>query len=354
MRDNIIDKRSSNLINIEEGTITFYCNSRKYGSIVADQSYNIIIENNTKIKGSLIVSNDLIVSGNIIYDNSDDSYTSTDGAVVFKGGVGIFKSVNIGKQLTVNQNIVQKGNILQINVDNNADDNVTGILFYRNKYNVIKDEYDAFGYIKNVFSTTELKIDIDINCTEWIIIVKHGIYNATRLVKKYYQGNITLENPLPFLPEAGDIYELYKNKYSAIIYNEQQNSFVFCYVPSLNINPSDIPLTCNIKGGSATFDNTITANNIASYSDIRMKKNITDIDNIKIFDIINNLHVKEYLWKSNNKEEIGLIAQQVENILPNVVHTDNYEFKSIAYDKLVPIIIKAIQYLYAENYYKKM
>lgn len=350
MRDNVVDKRCSNLINIEEGTITFYCNSRKYGSIVADHNYNIMIESNTKIKGNLVVSNDLIVSGNIIYDNSNESYNINNGSVVVKGGLGVLKNVNIGKQLTVNQNIVQKGNILQINVDNNdnINDNVAGILFYRNKHNVLKDSYDVIGNIKNAFSKNKLVIDHDINCTEWIIKVTHGIYYATGLIKKYYQGTITLENPLPFLPEIGDIYELYKNKYSAIIYNEKHNSFVFCYATSPDIITSDIPLTCNIKGGSATFDNTITANNIATYSDLRMKKNINDVDNIKIFDIINNLHVKEYLWKSNDKEEIGLIAQQVENILPNVVHTDNYGFKSITYDKLVPILIKAIQYLYAE------
>ena len=41
--------------------------------------------------------------------------------------------------------------------------------------------------------------------------------------------------------------------------------------------------------------------------------------------------------------EIGLIAQDVEKIIPEVVSTDNQGYKSLAYDRLVPVLIEAVK-----------
>ena len=41
--------------------------------------------------------------------------------------------------------------------------------------------------------------------------------------------------------------------------------------------------------------------------------------------------------------QIGLIAQDVESIIPEVVHTDSEGYKSLAYDKMVPVLIEAIK-----------
>jgi hypothetical protein len=50
------------------------------------------------------------------------------------------------------------------------------------------------------------------------------------------------------------------------------------------------------------------------------------------------------------QDEVGLIAQQVEELVPEVVSSDDATgFKRLDYDKLVPVLIKAVQELSAEN-----
>ena len=53
----------------------------------------------------------------------------------------------------------------------------------------------------------------------------------------------------------------------------------------------------------------------------------------------------------DNKPSIGVIAQEVEEVIPEVVHTnqlDGEDVKSVDYGKLVGVLIEAIKELKAE------
>jgi hypothetical protein len=41
--------------------------------------------------------------------------------------------------------------------------------------------------------------------------------------------------------------------------------------------------------------------------------------------------------------EIGLIAQNVEAVIPELVITDSKGYKALAYDKLIPVLVEAIK-----------
>ena len=45
----------------------------------------------------------------------------------------------------------------------------------------------------------------------------------------------------------------------------------------------------------------------------------------------------------NDRLQVGLIAQEVEAILPEVVDTDDDGYKSIQYSHIVPLLIEAIK-----------
>ena len=83
------------------------------------------------------------------------------------------------------------------------------------------------------------------------------------------------------------------------------------------------------------------ANSWKTYSDIRYKTNIRPISNA--LDKINQLEGVYFNWKSNNIQEIGLIAQQVEPIIPEVVTTDNEGYKGIDCGKLTSLLIQGIK-----------
>ena len=79
-------------------------------------------------------------------------------------------------------------------------------------------------------------------------------------------------------------------------------------------------------------------------SDQRLKNNIKPSISDSL-DKINQLAVRQFDWKSDNvHEDFGLVAQEVEQILPNAVFKvgDYYQIKDSG---LIPVLIGAVQKL---------
>ena len=101
--------------------------------------------------------------------------------------------------------------------------------------------------------------------------------------------------------------------------------------------------------GAATFNNTITATgDITAFSDARLKENVSTIENA--LDKVDNLRGVNYNMKDSDDAKIGVIAQEVEEILPQVVHTsdDEMQTKSVDYGKLCAVLIEAVKELKKE------
>jgi hypothetical protein len=83
-------------------------------------------------------------------------------------------------------------------------------------------------------------------------------------------------------------------------------------------------------------------------SDIRLKNIISPIDSA--VDKLTTLNPVIFSWKSDdtNKENIGLIAQDVKEVFPQVIDTNEDGFLGVRYVELVPVLVKAIQELSAK------
>lgn len=77
-------------------------------------------------------------------------------------------------------------------------------------------------------------------------------------------------------------------------------------------------------------------------SDINLKKDIITLTNC--YDIVNNLNPVGFTWIKNNEKSVGFIAQEVEEIIPNIVN-HNDEYKILAENKIIAYLIGAIQEL---------
>ena len=78
-----------------------------------------------------------------------------------------------------------------------------------------------------------------------------------------------------------------------------------------------------------------------SLSDKKKKKNIKKIKNA--LDTVNQLNGVEFQWKENGAKSYGIIAQELEQILPDLVNTDNNGNKSVNYNGLFGFLINAIK-----------
>ncbi len=76
-------------------------------------------------------------------------------------------------------------------------------------------------------------------------------------------------------------------------------------------------------------------------SDITLKDNITPLTSQ--LDKVTQLQGVSFNWKENGREDIGVIAQDIEKIYPELVATDSKGIKSVQYGNLVAPLIEAIK-----------
>ena len=88
----------------------------------------------------------------------------------------------------------------------------------------------------------------------------------------------------------------------------------------------------------------VKSDGISETSDMRLKKNIMNINNsISVLKKINGVKYNFISDTSSNKLEYGVLAQEVESVIPQIVITDNDGYKSVEYTKLIPFLIEAIK-----------
>ncbi|MBR6083158.1 MAG: tail fiber domain-containing protein, partial [Salinivirgaceae bacterium] len=119
--------------------------------------------------------------------------------------------------------------------------------------------------------------------------------------------------------------------------------------------------------GTVYSTGTISAESLVQRSDIRFKKDVQTLDGA--LDKVLKLRGVSYYWKNKeeikalpntttlnpdgaeelnydfeaNKKQVGVIAQEVEEIMPELVSTDMNGYKSVDYTKLTPVLIEAIK-----------
>lgn len=107
------------------------------------------------------------------------------------------------------------------------------------------------------------------------------------------------------------------------------------------------PLYINLENNAAHFWWDVYWVSFNSSSDKRLKKNINTLNNS--LENISKLRWVSFDWKSTWKKEIWLIAQEVEEVYPNVVDTDEKWMKSVKYSNLVAPLIESVKELKKEN-----
>ena len=109
------------------------------------------------------------------------------------------------------------------------------------------------------------------------------------------------------------------------------------------------------EAGNAQFLSKISGSEIEASGDViafgssdeRLKDNITYIH--KPMDKINKIGGYKFTW--NNKQDtylgkdVGVLAQEIEAVLPEVVTTRATGYKAVKYEKIVPLLIEGIKEL---------
>jgi len=179
----------------------------------------------------------------------------------------------------------------------------------------------------------------------------HKVYGTSSTINNLLKGSIDTAYGLYTTITkigTGGIYTGYglyidsvkaTNKYSVYASDATAPSI---FAGNVGIGSTAIPAyTLDVAG-------TIKGNNV-SPSDIRLKENITPIESA--LEKVSNIRGVSFDWKraaikeSNFPEgrHYGVIAQEIEKVLPEVVSTGTDDTKSVAYTEIIPVLIEAIK-----------
>jgi hypothetical protein len=136
------------------------------------------------------------------------------------------------------------------------------------------------------------------------------------------------------------------NNYNAIVLRDSGTTYTSANYYQVFTNST------NTIAGSISH-NTATTIGFNTSSDYRLKEDFKDFNGL---DILSNIKFYDFKWKEENKRMHGVIAHELEPLLPLAVsglkdaidEEGNIVAQGVDYSKLVPILGKAIQELKAE------
>ena len=104
-------------------------------------------------------------------------------------------------------------------------------------------------------------------------------------------------------------------------------------------------------GGNLRVSGTTNATKFSTTSDERLKQNINRIEDP--LQVLSNIEGVKFNWISNGSEDVGVIAQDVERCLPELVN-ETHGIKSVNYNGIVGLLVESVKELSKDNQLLRM
>jgi hypothetical protein len=89
-------------------------------------------------------------------------------------------------------------------------------------------------------------------------------------------------------------------------------------------------------------NNKIRAAAFVTYSDESLKSDVASMSNTAL-DTVMSLEGVEFTWKDSGERDFGFIAQDVQSVLPNAVHTADDGVQGVDYSRLTSVLVEAVK-----------
>ena len=107
----------------------------------------------------------------------------------------------------------------------------------------------------------------------------------------------------------------------------------------LNLSGTEFEMSGSYTGDFNVDGEIIATGDVTAYSDRALKRNIQTIENA----LDKVIAMRGVTYQKDEKDGLGVIAQEVEEVLPEVVRKDGYGMRSVAYGNIVGVLIEAIK-----------
>ena len=345
-------------------------NSADLATVATSGSYNDLKDNptigssyNSGNQGFSIVNSDGIEKG--IYFKSDDFKASASGPIPNDYRTislkDVVRTTDVAQDIAGTKNFT--GSLQKNGVEVATTNDIpvvpsyvqsiteTDIVNWNNKsefsgsYNDLTDKPTTFSGDYNdltnkpTIPTKTSQLTNDMNYIEsggldFTYISKLDVYNELT------SPSITATGYLYFENESDDYYEAISNPHWWINMNSDRFG-----IHAYNSDIDSACLSIDHTTGDATFYNKVNAYVFNASSDRRLKENIKDY---KCKKSILDLPIKEFDYKKTGTHSIGCIAQDLQEICPEIVNTDKDGYLSIQENKLVYLLLQEVKQLKAE------
>jgi hypothetical protein len=330
-----------------------------------------------------VVNYDLIVAGNISLTNgsttlritgSNPSYNTTTGALQVVGGVGIGGNINTGGStnnfsgninapyVNVTSNVAATS-VLARNIGNTGTQ-YTGTLITNSQPfvnslgtltslsvtgNIGAGNLSGTAITGTLTTNSQTSINTVGTLTGLSVTGSSYFYGANVYVGANSNVHIGGGTNGQYLATdgAGNLNWATVNVYNTVVKNSSAGQVgVYDSTQTLIGNAY---LTYSANTLSVTGNINATGDVIAYYSsDRRLKTNITNIPSA--LDKVGQINGVIFDWVDTNRPgpEAGVIAQEIQAVLPEVVTQRDDGYLAVRYEKIVPLLIEAIKELRAE------
>jgi hypothetical protein len=309
------------------------------GTVLTQFDGPVTLRNDVQINGVLTLGSQIKSAKPINIVNVEDSSSPITGALIIAGGLGIGKSASIGGNLYVT-GITSSQNQTDSPIGNT---NVGSLIVSGGA--AIKKNLNVGGgvsFSKTLFVTGVTTFSsglsfpdntpLRLGNSDDIQIVHDG---SNSYIKDVGTGSLIINTTKLEVKNV-------TNNGTGIIFNE--NSSVELYFNNGKRLETTDP------GVTVSGELRVTGDVIAfSSSDQRLKDNIVPIPNAleKVISISGNT----FDWKEgfgNNGADVGVIAQEILEVLPEAVTERDNGYLAVRYEKIVPLLIEAIKELKSE------
>jgi hypothetical protein len=128
--------------------------------------------------------------------------------------------------------------------------------------------------------------------------------------------------------DAADQWKLYCGGYKMIQATEASSGYDYV---SFGGTTNSGEILFNVNGGDGHFDGDIYAFSTTTSSDRKLKKNIQSLEGS--LEKVLGLRGVSFEWKKNNKKSIGFIAQEVQEVVPDLVKNNRKEHDGVLVDE---------------------
>jgi uncharacterized protein YidB (DUF937 family) len=105
--------------------------------------------------------------------------------------------------------------------------------------------------------------------------------------------------------------------------------------------PAQAGLSNLSSNGNALAGSFTATGDITAFSDARVKENVETLPNA--LESVKQMRGVTYNKIGEEKQSVGVIAQELEEVVPQLVHTDEEGMKSVAYGNITAVLIEALK-----------